>query len=570
MTVAEKSPRVIYDGNGSTTVFSFDFQVEDDDGLEVYIIDSGVKTLQTKDTDYTVSLNPGNNGGDVTYPISGSALATGLKILIMRVESLDQSTDLSNVGAYFLDPLESMVDKSRRIDQDESDALDRSIKVDEGYSGTIDTQVVPAAGRAIGFDATGAKMATYAATAVIDPAWDSIQNHGNSLNQMVSDIGSGHATVLIDTTPTINAGALTIPSNILLVWLEGASVLLATSNNLTLNCSIIAGKYEILSGSGTVSGTPLVDQIFSEWFAAGVTDSTSGLIISSFAKTILDDADASAALTTLGVSTFIKTLLDDADAVAARTTINAANKDIETYRGQLARGYLERPQFTYNGGTAAYTVLVGAGAYMCKDKYCYWSNQLTSNAIGSPIADTWYYLYLDYSAIASGIPVTASELIWSTTAPTWNNTYRQWMNGDDRCIFAVRANSTPDNILEFFQDGDLVTYADDIEDLPATDIDTTWVTVTLTAPGMCRKISTTFYSYAAGDTSAAMLFWRTYGQTGTDGHHVGSTDSNNANRSTNTIPVIADDSQRIQIVHSLTGLHSAIIYTAGWYFPDGM
>jgi hypothetical protein len=42
---------------------------------------------------------------------------------------------------------------------------------------------------------------------------------------------------------------------------------------------------------------------------------------SAFIKTLMDDADASAAQTTLGISTFIKTLLDDADAPAALATL---------------------------------------------------------------------------------------------------------------------------------------------------------------------------------------------------------------------------------------------------------
>lgn len=45
--------------------------------------------------------------------------------------------------------------------------------------------------------------------------------------------------------------------------------------------------------------------------------------ITAFIETLIDDPDASTALTTLGFSAFIKTLIDDPDAATARATLGA-------------------------------------------------------------------------------------------------------------------------------------------------------------------------------------------------------------------------------------------------------
>ena len=59
-------------------------------------------------------------------------------------------------------------------------------------------------------------------------------------------------------------------------------------------------------------------------YVFGVVDQLAGTTISSFAKTMLDDANESTVLSTLGVSSFIKTLLDDADAASALTTLGVS------------------------------------------------------------------------------------------------------------------------------------------------------------------------------------------------------------------------------------------------------
>ena len=64
----------------------------------------------------------------------------------------------------------------------------------------------------------------------------------------------------------------------------------------------------------TAAGRALVDD-------ADTSAMLTTLGFSTYAKTLIDDADASAVLTTLGVSTFVKTLLDDATSLDFLTTL---------------------------------------------------------------------------------------------------------------------------------------------------------------------------------------------------------------------------------------------------------
>lgn len=257
-------------------------------------------------------------------------------------------------------------------------------------------------------------------------------------------------------------------------------------------------------------------------------------------------------------------------APAVANQISADIPDINESLNFLALWAKERRSvFTYNGGTTAYTIKCKSAYYYCKDKVCWWDAELITGAIGTPVKDDWYYLYLDHSAITSGTEITNAELLWSSTEPAWNTTYAGWYNGDDRCIFAARTDSTPSNILEFFHDGDFVLPANQITDYGPTDISTDWSDeCTFTVPVFVRKINVTFfYNYVDAIRTA---YWRTEGQIGITGHVIGRVDGGMHEKHYFNTDVICSSNLKIDMKDSGAATNTLQVYTAAWYLPIGM
>lgn len=72
----------------------------------------------------------------------------------------------------------------------------------------------------------------------------------------------------------------------------------------------------------TRAGRPLFFNSDGDGLTLGTADAEAAMAaISAYGESLLDDADASEALDTLGVSAYVQTILDDADAVAAKGTL---------------------------------------------------------------------------------------------------------------------------------------------------------------------------------------------------------------------------------------------------------
>lgn len=138
MSISSVTSRINYTGNGATSVYAYTFRIVDEDDLLVTVRDTdGNETTLVKTTDYTVSGVGVGAGGNVTLVNASQAwltsgnLTTDYVLSIRRVVALTQTTDIRNQGDFYPEAHEDAFDKSRMIDLQQQDELDRSIKLPE-------------------------------------------------------------------------------------------------------------------------------------------------------------------------------------------------------------------------------------------------------------------------------------------------------------------------------------------------------------------------------------------------------------------------------------------------------
>jgi hypothetical protein len=224
-------------------------------------------------------------------------------------------------------------------------------------------------------------------------------------------------------------------------------------------------------------------------------------------------------------------------------------------------GYLQRPVFSY---VDADTLKIGPGVYHhmgTTDQFVEWDTDITLNV--SVSGTRFYYLYISDEQIRrhGKSVLSADDFTLSLTAPTYKGTAHAWMNGLDRCIFAVQEYNTV--MRKFFHDGgDFVQYLSPVQDRGFLDM-TARVAVTLTIPAFAQKAVCLF-----GFTTNGEYFLRA-AASDADGVYIG-VGASGQQRSV-TVSVITDSSQRVYMsLTDYTGTNSMQAWTNGWFFPAGM
>lgn len=111
MSLSSTTNKVIFNGNGATIVWPFSFPVLEAGHLSVILTDASGLETTVPPGQYSVTGICDPAGGSVTYPLTGSPVASGTKLTLLRTVPYTQTTVLSNQGGYYPEVVE------RRFDQ---------------------------------------------------------------------------------------------------------------------------------------------------------------------------------------------------------------------------------------------------------------------------------------------------------------------------------------------------------------------------------------------------------------------------------------------------------------------
>jgi len=300
MSLASTNNRNDYAGNGTTATYNYTFKIFNESDIKLIIRDTAtdIETELTIATDYTVTGVTDESGGNIILVDAGQAwidgssfLDTGYDLAMRRVIDLKQTTDIRNQGDFYPEIHEDQFDKLVMIDQQQQDAIDRSVRLPESVPASDFDTTIPAEmvgtnslalvsnvagdGFAVGPSAgaiSGANAAAIAAAASAAAALVSEGLADTDATATAADVVSTNADVVstgIDATAT---AADVVTTN--------ADVVLTNADVVTAAASESAAALSASNAAASAAASSWQDVVF-KTFAdtpVAVTDSENGYL----------------------------------------------------------------------------------------------------------------------------------------------------------------------------------------------------------------------------------------------------------------------------------------------------
>lgn len=305
MTLLTSDAKIQYNGDGVQTVFPIAFPFFDATHIQAVRREaSGVETVLTQGSDYTVS---GGGGGTGTLTAT-AAPESGVTLTIRRVVPLTQDTDYPEGGAFPASSHENALDRLTMMTQQLDEAGGRALKFPvtdiESLSGEMPSSV-ERAGRILGFDTSGNPASSAATLASIEAAVAGVQANGTGFRDY-QFFGDAAATAFVMT------GVEVVTKLQCLVSIDGLMQSVAN-----FSTAIAGGNTTLTFTTAPPNGAEINVLVA----AIDVATLESTVAPTTLGTSLVQAATATAMRTLLGFTAFGDSLATAADAAAAQALL---------------------------------------------------------------------------------------------------------------------------------------------------------------------------------------------------------------------------------------------------------
>ena len=269
MSLATTVNKVQYTANGSTTAFSFPYKFNTNGDLTVTEtnLSTGVDTIKTLTTDYTVTGAGNAGGGTVTFV---TAPVNARRITIERLVALTQETDYQPDDDFPAEVHEAALDKLTMISQQLNAANLRTLKAPVADSITLGTLPLDTAraNKALVFDATGqvavsvdnyvdqataAAASASAAASSASAASTSATNAASSASSASSSASSASSSASAAAASAASVAGGVLDNSVTTIKIVDSAVTTAKIDNLAVTAAKIANSTITAAKTDTTS-----------------------------------------------------------------------------------------------------------------------------------------------------------------------------------------------------------------------------------------------------------------------------------------------------------------------------
>ena len=264
MTVTSTNQKVQFNGDGSTTVFAYNFKIFASSDLSVILRSAaGTETVQQLTTNYTVSGVGEASGGNVTM---GTAPASGTTLTILRVQPNLQGLDLVPNDPFPAGSMEDALDKLTFMVQTHDEEIGRSIKASRTNvisSTEFSTSATDRANKVLAFDGSG-NLDISQEIGIYRGNWAASTTY--AVRDLVKDTSTNN--IFICLTAHTSSGSQPLTTNtdsakwavLVDVGNPAGNVAIGGNLNVTGSTDVAALEFNSLSGTGSVSVTDIADE----------------------------------------------------------------------------------------------------------------------------------------------------------------------------------------------------------------------------------------------------------------------------------------------------------------------